>query len=75
MSNRINCVVWVISVTLIVTSFIFSIAYYNISTNRLMSHNISEAVAKGLDPLSVRCAYAHSTDVVCAAYAASNKTK
>lgn len=59
--------------TLILVSIVFSIGYYNINDRALMSKNISEAVAKGMDPLSVRCSYTHSTDTVCVAYAASKK--
>lgn len=68
-----NFTTLVACVTVIVVTAIFSVAYYNINTAKLMSQNISEAVAKGIDPLSVRCSYANSTDNVCVAYAASSK--
>jgi hypothetical protein len=65
--------VMTICVTIIIISSIGSISYYNISDRKLMSSNISDAVSKGMDPLSVRCSYAVSTDTVCIAYAASGK--
>jgi hypothetical protein len=36
-----------------------------------MSQNIDSAIAKGIDPLSVRCSYASERDVICVAFAAS----
>ena len=62
-----------VCITIIVLSIICSISYFYIQDRKLMAQNIGEAVAKGVDPLSVRCAYAHSDDMVCIAYSASNK--
>ena len=59
--------------TIVVMSIIGSSAYYNVQYRKLMAQNISEAVAKGMDPLSVRCIYANSTDDICIAYSASAK--
>lgn len=42
---------------------------YKINENNLMSQNIQNAMAKGIDPLSVRCTYAADTDNICLAYA------
>jgi hypothetical protein len=36
-----------------------------------MAQNIDNAIAKGIDPLSVRCSYAKSDDIICVAFAAS----
>lgn len=60
-------------ITVIMLSIIYSIAYYNVQQKKLMAQNVSEAVAKGVDPLSVRCFYAHAYDAVCIAYTASAK--
>jgi hypothetical protein len=38
-----------------------------------MSRNIDSAIAKGLDPISVRCSFVTNTDTICVAYAASSK--
>ena len=43
----------------VVLAVIISISLYNINDRTLMSKNISEAVAKGMDPLSVRCSYSY----------------
>jgi hypothetical protein len=45
---------------------------YNINDRMLMSKNIDNAIAKGVDPLSVRCAFADGRDMICVAYGASH---
>lgn len=51
--------------------FVLILAFWNykINENNLMSQNIQDAMAKGIDPLSVRCTYAADTDNICLAYA------
>lgn len=63
----------IISGTIIVISMILGITVYNLKENDLKSKNIEQAIAKGIDPLSVRCSYANSQDLLCIAYAASRK--
>lgn len=46
---------------------------YKVNENNLRSNNIQAAMAKGIDPLSVRCTYAPDTDNICLAYALRNK--
>ena len=60
-----------ICITLMVLALITSVSYYHISDRKLMSQNIDSAIAKGIDPLSVRCSYAKSDDLICIAFAAS----
>ena len=62
-----------ICITLVIITIVGSVAYFNINDRKLMSTNITDAVSKGMDPLSVRCSYSTSTDTVCIAYAASGK--
>ena len=61
----------VVSLTLVLLAAIFGLGYYNISDRSLMAQNIDNAIAKGIDPLSVRCSYAKSDDIICVAFAAS----
>lgn len=56
-------------------SGILSLNYYHIEDRKLMSKNIEDAIEKGIDPLSVRCAYASEIDAVCVAYAYTHKTE
>ena len=55
--------------------FVVILAFWNykINENNLMSQNIQNAMAKGIDPLSVRCTYAADTDNICLAYALRNR--
>ena len=61
----------VVSLTLVLLAAIFGLGYYNISDRSLMAQNIDNAIAKGIDPLSVRCSYAKSDDIICVAFASS----
>lgn len=68
----VNAITGIISVALVLITAIGSIGYYNIQDRTLMASNIESAIAKGVDPLSVRCSYASGSDTVCVAYAASH---
>jgi hypothetical protein len=48
---------------------------YYLNDRKLMAANIENAITKGIDPLSVRCSYAHDYDVICVAYAATSSKK
>ena len=63
----------VIGITTVIVSIVISATYYNVNDRILMSRNIDSAIAKGLDPISVRCSFVTNTDTVCVAYAASSK--
>jgi hypothetical protein len=63
----------VISLATVIISVVIAATYYNVNDRILMSKNIDSAIAKGLDPISVRCSFVTNTDTVCVAYAASSK--
>jgi len=63
----------VIGVSTVIVSVVVGTTYYNVNDRILMSKNIDSAIAKGLDPISVRCSFVTNTDTVCVAYAASSK--
>ena len=65
----------IIAVALMVIALIFGATFYNVNDRNLMSKNIDAAIAKGLDPISVRCSYVTNTDTICVAYAASQGKK
>lgn len=58
-------------ITAIVLTGLIAIGWYNIHDRSLMADNINRAVEKGIDPLSVRCSYVQSQDIICIAFAAS----
>jgi hypothetical protein len=62
-----------VSVTLIVLSIVAATCLYGLNDRKLMAANIENAIAKGIDPLAVRCSYAKSDDIVCIAHAANRK--
>jgi ABC-type molybdate transport system substrate-binding protein len=64
---------FLICITTIIVVGILSVTTFNVNQNILMSDNIDKAVSKGIDPLSVRCAYTHQQDTICVAHAASSK--
>ena len=72
--TKIEAVTAIISTALVLITAIGSIGYYNIQDRTLMASNIESAIAKGVDPLSVRCSYVNGSDTVCVAYAASHNT-
>ena len=65
----------IVAVALMMIALIFGATYYNVNDRNLMSKNIDAAIAKGLDPISVRCSYVTTTDTICVAYAASQGKK
>lgn len=62
---------FIVCLTLILLASISGLSYYFIKDRTLMAGNIDAAIAKGIDPLSVRCSYAKSDDLICVAFAAS----
>lgn len=62
----------VISATIIIVAIVIGLTIYMINDRMLMSKNIDNAITKGVDPISIRCSYADSRDMICVAYAASH---
>lgn len=65
--------VYIIAVAIVAISAIIGTVAYNINDRNLMSKNMDAAIAKSVDPLSVRCAFADSRDMICVAYGAGKK--
>ncbi len=61
------------SVTLVLLSIVTAICIYGLNERKLMAANIENAITKGVDPLSVRCSYVKSDDIICIAYASNKK--
>ena len=62
---------FIVCVTLILLTCVGGMGYYFVTDRTLMAGNIDAAIAKGIDPLSVRCSYSKSDDLICVAFAAS----
>lgn len=68
-----DLVAGIISVTIIACTVIIGGYMYNLNDRNNMAKNIESAIAKGVDPLSVKCAYETNSNSVCVALAASKK--
>jgi hypothetical protein len=73
-SNHLNLIILYICGTIISLSFVLGFVYHSINDRTLMAKNIENAITKGIDPLTVRCSYAKSDDIICIAYAASDSS-
>lgn len=62
----------VLSATIVAVSAIIGCSVYAVNDRMLMAKNIDNAIAKGVDPLAVRCSYANGQDMICVAYGASH---
>ena len=70
--EKINEFTTLIVCTVIVAlAAIIGIVWFNVHERSLMAENMNAAIAKGIDPLSVRCSYVQSHDLICVAFAAS----
>ena len=70
--EKINDFTTLIVCTVIVAlAAIIGIVWFNVHERTLMAENMNSAIAKGIDPLSVRCSYVQSHDLICVAFAAS----
>jgi len=70
-SNDLN----VVATTIVLLSIVAAVGFYALNDRKLMAANIESAIAKGIDPLSVRCTYARDYDTICIAHAAASGRK
>ena len=62
-----------VCITLIVCTTVIGGYLYNMNDRNNMAKNVESAIAKGVDPISVKCAYITSADSICIAYAMGKK--
>ena len=62
-----------VSVVIVLSTSLLGLIVYNINDRNNMAKNIEAAIAKGVDPLSVKCAYETSSNPTCMAYAVTTK--
>ena len=62
-----------ISIIIVLIATIIGVSVYNINDRNNMAKNIEAAIAKGVDPVSVKCAYETSSNPICITYAATSK--
>jgi hypothetical protein len=64
-----NDKVFIIAVTVVVLAAILGLSVYHINDRHLMAKNIDNAIAKGINPMTVRCSYVRGSDPICVAFA------
>jgi hypothetical protein len=62
-----------VSAVIVLCTAIIGVIVYNINDRNNMAKNIEAAIAKGVDPLSVKCAYETGSNTICITYAATVK--
>jgi hypothetical protein len=62
-----------IAITSVVLAAILGLSIYHINDRNLMAKNIDNAIAKGINPMSVRCSYVRGDDPICIAFAAKTE--
>jgi hypothetical protein len=62
-----------VSVVIVLSTAIIGAIVYNVNDRNNMAKNIEAAIAKGVDPLSVKCAYETGSNTICVTYAATMK--
>ena len=65
----------VLAITFVILTSIIAVCYYAMNDRKLMASNIEDAIAKGIDPLTVRCSYVRDYDTICIAHAAAGGRK
>ena len=53
----------IVSIAVVIISIVIGTTYYNVNDRKLMSANIDSAIAKGIDPISVRCLFPPPTQL------------
>ena len=61
----------IVGATMVIITALACATFYNYTQTQAIKSNIESAIVKGIDPVAVKCAYAHS-DNVCVAYAISH---
>ena len=60
-----------ISVIVVIITAIIGAIVYNVNDRNNMAKNIESAINRGVDPLSVKCAYETGSNPICITYAAT----
>lgn len=63
----------ILCIVILALAGIISVSVNHINDRGNMAKNIDSAIAKGVDPLSVKCAYETNPTSTCIAYALGNK--
>jgi hypothetical protein len=59
----------VVSITILLAGIIAGVTVYHLNDRMNFAKNMESAIAKGVDPLSVKCSYEERPTSTCIAYA------
>ena len=71
MTTSKEAIAFIVSIAVVIVTAILCVTYYNIKKDEQLKSNIESAIVKGIDPISVRCAYG-SSDTLCIVYATAH---
>jgi len=63
----------VVSITILLAGIIAGVTVYHLNDRMNFAKNMESAIAKGVDPLSVKCSYEERPTSTCIAYALGKK--
>jgi hypothetical protein len=63
----------VVCIAIVCVAMIAGITVYSMNDRNNMAKNIEAAIAKGMDPLAVKCSYETHPGAICITYAAVRK--
>jgi uncharacterized membrane protein len=72
-TSNANALSVIVAVTIVACTAMVSGVFYNLNDRNNMSKNIEAAISKGVDPISVKCAYEVTPNAICITYAATRK--
>lgn len=72
MLSKWNLFSTIVSIAIVAITYILSNGITEHKKVMAMSQAVSEASARGINPIAVRCAFAKSEDNICIVYAAKN---
>jgi hypothetical protein len=66
-------VTYIVCVSILIGSAIAGFTVYNLNERNNFAKNMESAISKGVDPLSVKCAYEQLPTATCITYALGKK--
>ena len=72
-TKNFDLITVVVCLAIVIVAMIAGITVYNMNDRNNMAKNIEAAIAKGMDPLSVKCSYETNPGAICITYAAVRK--
>jgi hypothetical protein len=72
-TKNFDLITVVVCLAIVIVAMIAGITVYNMNDRNNMAKNIEAAIAKGMDPLAVKCSYETHPGAICITYAAVRK--